>query len=402
MSKKLMVVVVFLCGALACLGQTESLPYSFVHSDGENNPTAYILYSSGCVIGTAPGAIANYQNGRGSVYKLCLSGGTWTKNVIWTVPYASATPLDHPTGQMVLDGSGNIYGASAGTGASGESHGAVWKLTNNNDGTYSESTLHNFHSDSGTYGGTPLGGVVGSAYFGAVFAAMNEGGANNLGTIFELSGSGPADLYDFDDCSHPVGPMAWLDTYTLVGTTSSGGLYGGGCLFTYSLLAPDNSPYQVRYYFGNTGDGATPLGQPLVAGGYVYVTTSAGGSAGDGTLVSFDTTNYTETLIHSFTADTTSPHDGALPQGNIITDGTNLFLTTTWGGANGNNHSTGGTLIEFAPSGGSWTETILYNFAGYTGDAYDVSPGIVGVSGKIYGTSYFGGSDADGTLWLVQ
>jgi uncharacterized repeat protein (TIGR03803 family) len=101
----------------------------------------------------------------------------------------------------------------------------------------------------------------------------------------------------------------------------------------------------------------------------------------------------TETILHSFTCSAT---DGCKPQGGLILDSEgNLYGTTQGGGANG-----GGTVFKLAPSGDL---TILHSFACGTTDGCDPGSGVVLDSkGNLYGTTWQGGADGNGTVFEVS
>jgi uncharacterized repeat protein (TIGR03803 family) len=83
----------------------------------------------------------------------------------------------------------------------------------------------------------------------------------------------------------------------------------------------------------------------LDAAGNLYGTTVGGGTYGYGTV--FELTpiaggGWTERVLHNFNNDGT---DGAYPYGGLIFDGAgNLYGTTAWGGTYGN-----GTVFEITP-----------------------------------------------------
>ncbi len=63
-------------------------------------------------------------------------------------------------------------------------------------------------------------------------------------------------------------------------------------------------------------------------------------------------------VLYSFTG--AQIGDGAYPVSNLVFDQSgNLYGTTLAGGANA---VQGGVVFELSPAGGTWTETILYNF----------------------------------------
>jgi uncharacterized repeat protein (TIGR03803 family) len=54
-------------------------------------------------------------------------------------------------------------------------------------------------------------------------------------------------------------------------------------------------------------------------------------------------------------------------------------------------------------SGGSWTETILHNFAPTGGDAINPNPGpLLERGGNLYGATYNGGTSNDGAVYAVH
>jgi len=66
----------------------------------------------------------------------------------------------------------------------------------------------------------------------------------------------------------------------LYGTTSLGGAYGKGTVFSMSLGGKET----VLHSFGHGSDGETPLAGLIDAKDTLYGTTSAGGKYGDGTV----------------------------------------------------------------------------------------------------------------------
>jgi len=101
----------------------------------------------------------------------------------------------------------------------------------------------------------------------------------------------------------------------------------------------------------------------------------------------------TETLLYSFNNYT---GDGYQPYSGLAADKAgNLYGTTVYGGSDTSCNC--GTVFELTLSGGVWTETILYSFAGYTaGDgAYpEYSPLVIDKSGNLYGTTLNGGASS--------
>jgi uncharacterized repeat protein (TIGR03803 family) len=98
----------------------------------------------------------------------------------------------------------------------------------------------------------------------------------------------------------------------------------------------------------------------------------------------------TETVLYSFSGGSDGAYGGGLPARD--SSGT-LYGTTLWGGS-----CDDGTVFELSSDG---TETVLYNFCGSDGsDPFgDVT---LDSSGTIYGTTYAGGSNDCGTVWKLS
>jgi uncharacterized repeat protein (TIGR03803 family) len=196
----------------------------------------------------------------------------------------------------------------------------------------------------------------------------------------------------------------------LVGTTSIGGNAAAcpdGCGIAYQLRLRNSSWILTPLYQFNNVDGATPLAGVTDVNGVLYGTTFKGGSAGKGTVYRLRPQPtpcksaicyWNETVLHSFTG---RPDDGTQPvYGNVTLDRAgNIYGTTENGGT-----YDFGTVWKLAPSGGGWTESILYNFAGgqnNDGDAPE-SGVIFDAAGNLYGnTSDGGGPVGIGTVYQL-
>ncbi|HEX3666122.1 MAG TPA: choice-of-anchor tandem repeat GloVer-containing protein [Rhizomicrobium sp.] len=148
------------------------------------------------------------------------------------------------------------------------------------------------------------------------------------------------------------------------------------------------SGYQVLYNFaGGAGDGQSPTAEvTLDSSGNIYGTTEGGGANGTGVLFKL-TSGGSESILHSFggSGDGTSP-DGAV---NIDSSG-NIFGTTDYGGSGDN-----GTIWELAANG---TYSVLHSFASNEGN-FVRGRMLEGKKGNFFGTALFGGVNGDGTVF---
>jgi uncharacterized repeat protein (TIGR03803 family) len=158
------------------------------------------------------------------------------------------------------------------------------------------------------------------------------------GTVFRLEADNTFTvLHRFTgaDSANPVAELVEIDDGSLYGTTRGGSFYVPPSGVSQSLGAvfrvdPTNGDFAIRHQFSGS-DGSKPLGR-LIQGndGLIYGTTSEGGTFGFGTVFSLDAAG-TLTTLHHFTGD-----DGANPHAGVIQafDG-RLYGTTRNRGAFG-------------------------------------------------------------------
>jgi uncharacterized repeat protein (TIGR03803 family) len=266
--------------------------YQFSGTDGAT-PGPLVFDSQGNLwgltnLGGTPFNASQSQYGNGTIFKYTPSTGTFTNPLLFPAGGLSV----QPSGRVVFDNNGNLYGA-AGPGA-------------NSDGS-----LFEFSS----------GGV--------------------LTTLFSFSGS---------NGSGPNGYLAFDGKSTLYGTTYEGGggsggsSFGYGSIFQYSL---QSGTLTTLYAFNGTATtGELPTGGPtLDALGNLYGTTSYGGivNVDDGVAWEYSPSGGLSALVAFNGA------NGAIPDATLAFDSQgNLWGTTNQGGSIGY-----GTLYEFTPNTGS-------------------------------------------------
>ncbi|HEV2270232.1 MAG TPA: choice-of-anchor tandem repeat GloVer-containing protein [Steroidobacteraceae bacterium] len=286
-----------------------------------------------------------------------------------------------PVARLLQGTDGNFYGITNAGGTSGD--GTVFEVTP----AGVETVLHTF---SGADGRNPQGGLIEDAS-GNFFGTSVNGGSSGFGTAFELAANRTETvLHSFTksgDGGYPICSLVADGSGNFYGTT-----WGGGATHGIVFKVTSGRAETVLHSFANnSSDGGYPTAG-LTAGsdGNYYGTTNSGGSANKGTVFKI-TPSGAETLLYTFTGGS----DGGNPQNPLIqgSDG-NFYGTTTAGGAHGD-----GAVFEITPSG---TETVVYSFAGGTGDGSDPAAGLLQASdGNFYGTTNQGGSNGDGTVFEV-
>ncbi len=218
------------------------------------------------------------------------------------------------------------------------------------------------------------------------------------GTIPGITFTTLAAFNNTNNGANPFAPLVFGPDGNLYGTTPSGGTNGVGVIFKVTINAQ-----QITLHTFNTNDfGGTNTIAQLVAGqdGNLYGVASAGGSNNQGTIFAI-TTNGTFTPLYSFGAITNAQGfalDGSTPFGGLIQgrDG-NFYGTTTYGGIINE-----GTVFKFSTNG---TLTTLYSFTGDgtndDGANPDTAPLVEGAPGVFYGTTYYGGTNNDGTIFEI-
>ena len=165
-------------------------------------------------------------------------------------------------------------------------------------------------------------------------------------------------------------------------------------LLAVSALAFGQASEFTVYTFPHTGANGYAPDSTLIAdsSGNMYGAASSGGAHGFGAVYELvkptpPSITWTENVLYSFAGGTT---DGAAPLSELTFDSSgNLYGTTFWGGA-----SNSGTVFKLTNSVGTWTESVIYNFKGLSGN--DGSITYAGVvfdhSGNLYGVTIAGGT----------
>jgi uncharacterized repeat protein (TIGR03803 family) len=305
-----------------------------------------------------------------------------------------------PQSPLVVDSAGNLFGTVP---FGGSGSGAVFELVRNNL-AYTFRLVYSFTGKAD--GGRPFGGLVLDSS-GNLFGAAAVGGDSGDGTIFELVPSGSSftfqRLYSFTGAPDGLGPLAGLaidGSGDLYGVASRGGPSGTGTVF--ALRHGDQGyTFELLHAFsalsaGVNDDGAIPEGTPLVdASGDVFGTAVAGGGSGFGTVFELARTgsSYTYVLLHAFQGG----GDSGFPVAGLVADAAgNLYGTTE-----GNPNAAEGTVfaLERDPFGASFGFHTLYAFLDGNDGAVPLAPLTLDGAGNLFGTATQGGPNDSGTIF---
>ncbi len=231
------------------------------------------------------------------------------------------------------------------------------------------------------------------------------GDGGSLGTVFALKGSGSAwkdstlVAFDGSNGAYPQTGLIADSNGNLYGTTSSSGTYNGGTLFE---LTKANGIWtlQTLWYFGNTADGVSPIGDLLMdQSGAIYGTTEHGGAHNLGTVFKLTQSGgvWTESVLYSFAGGT----DGELPEAGLVMDKAGaLYGTTYYGGDSSTCNGGCGTAFKLTQSGGVWTDSVLHAFGNGTDGRFpSFGPLVLASGGALYGTTVYGGTNDWGVVF---
>jgi uncharacterized repeat protein (TIGR03803 family) len=286
----------------------ESNFYGFTGTyDGSEPAAPVIVDANGNVYGTAYNN-ENEGGACGTVYELIPAASQWIEQTLYTFTCNNNTGPNgaYPHGSLVMDHAGNLYGTtlSGGTGDMG----TVFKLHPTANG-WKETVLYNFQGGAND-GAEPTGNLI-SDKEGNLYGTTSGGFGNGTdsaagpGGVYKLTPKGQITwLYVFTGGADGGWPywagLVFDQLGNLYGTTTLGGNFatqscaGTGCGVVYEITPSQNSgtttwTENVLYSFTGGSDGYTPTATPyLDQDGNIYVTASGAGDAfapyGDGTV----------------------------------------------------------------------------------------------------------------------
>jgi uncharacterized repeat protein (TIGR03803 family) len=299
---------------------------------------------------------------------------------------------------LVQGANGKFYGTTLYSGAN--KGGTAFDITSGGAMT----TVYNFCSQLNCAdGGNPYVGLI-LATNGNFYGTDTAGGAHRYGTVFELTPAGTlTTLYNFcgqvnsvgcADGSEPLGGLTQATNGNIYGTTETGGNSDHGTIFE---LRPGGTLKRLHNF--GVSDGCYPVsGLIQASNGNFYGTTGECGvnppGTASGTVFEITPTG-TLTTLYRFCSQTGCT-DGAGPSGLVQAPDGNFYGTTAFGGANADCSRGGkvpgcGTIFKITPAG---QLTTLYSFCSQTSCTDGSLPSglIQAFDGNFYGTTVDGGA----------
>jgi uncharacterized repeat protein (TIGR03803 family) len=387
----------------AAQAQTFTVLYGFKNgSDGAAPKAALIRDATGNLYGTTS---AGGLKGNGTVFRVTGKKETVLYRFKGTPDGAS------PSGSLILDSEGNLYGVTSGGGATG--CGTVFKVEPGG----AETVLYSFCSNGARDGAEPSGNLVMDAK-GNLYGTTRIGGSGGSGTVFKVDPSGTETLlHNFctrggsrcTDGEEPSGGMVMDAAGNLYGTTEVDfGPKGTGTGAVFKLTPTGK---ETTLYLFSFAKGEVPTGGLIRdAAGNLYGTTTYGGKGicqpsgqnnfGCGTVFMVDASGK-ETVLYNFCS-ASGCTDGTSPSAGLVMDAKgNLYGTTLSGGTvtcTGQLFPGCGTAFELAGE----KEIVLHSFTGVAPDGvFPYSTLIMDANGNLYGTASAGGKYGNGVVFEI-
>jgi|CZKJ01.1.fsa_nt_gi uncharacterized repeat protein (TIGR03803 family) len=385
-----------------------NLVYVFPFTDGQWPSPGLVADVAGNLYGTTQyGGTSNL----GMVFELSPTANGWKESTLYNFNSAAGgTYASAGASTLTSDGKGNLFGTTGFGGVS--SLGSVFELSPTAGGGWQEQDLYSFAENA-----EPVGGLVFGAT-GQIYGVNNIGGANGVGSVFQMTKNADGtwqetEIYSFagypNDGANPYAGLTLDSAGNLYGTTEFGGdgacirvknPVGCGTVFELSYAAKTGWTEIVLHQFEGAygNDGSAPAANLIFdASGNIYGTTSTGGmfnrncpiiDYGPGCGTVFELTPsafaWNETILYSFIGGT---KDGSSASGLVWDQYGNLYGTVEDAAANDY-----GAIFKLTPSaGGSWTESLVYNFGSGSDGRFPEGALVFGKSGHLYGATVGGG-----------
>lgn len=247
--------------------------------------------------------------------------------------------------------------------------------------TYTD--LHNFNSNSGP--NDPFFSIIAQGRDGAMYTTSQQGFTGRPGDVFKITPQGKVTvLHEFTgaDGEVPIGGLTLATDGKFYGTTSSGGAFGFGTIFSINA----GGALKTLYSFRDKKDGSVPQAAPIEGedGNFYGVSSSCTGFGDNNSCLTEHANKFGAvykitakgkfTVLHTFKGS-----DGGNPVGHLLQASDGKFYGTT---LDGGVHNLG-VIFRISPSG---EFKVLFNFDSKFG-AGPIAPLTQGNDGNLYGVT---------------
>jgi uncharacterized repeat protein (TIGR03803 family) len=333
---------------------------------------------------------------RASILLLCVGSAIGASAQTFSTVFAfNGADGEGPEYMTAIQGTdGNFYGTTADGGAhqgGAQLGGTVFKITPDGQLT----TLYSFCARPGCADGEiPLAGLVQSAD-GNFYGTTGGGGTRHFGTVFKITPAGVLTvLHSFHntDGAQPRSTLIQTIDGSFYGTTASGGPHDVGTVFKITAAGTLTTLYTFCA-LKNCADGSAPIAGVVQGTDGNFYGTTGGLDNNVGTAFKITPAGVLTTLYTFCTVlDSTCAH-GSYPAGGLVqgSDG-NFYGTTYYGGPNAF-----GTIFKLTPAG---KLTTLHTFVQTDGES-PIAGLAQGSDGAFYGTTLIGGSEFSGAIYKI-
>lgn len=401
MIKKIACLLVFIC--LLNVAKSQQATLLGLSGYGGNQFGTILSYKTGDTTTSSVFALTGnsgrYPTGNliqatnGNLYGTTSTGGVYSLGTIFEYNYNLGTFIRkfdfntllgiNPTGSLLQATDGNLYGMTNAGGIYGKGVIFQYNIITN---TYTKK--YDFDSANGC---NPYSSLI-QANDGYLYGMTHDGGANNVGVIFQYNITSNTYTKKVDLSSangyNPGGRLLQASDGNIYGMTYYGGANNLGVIFQYNYTT---NTYVKKMDLNNT-IGSNPVGSLMQANnGNLYGMTYVGGSNNKGVIFEY---NYsTNSYIKKFDFNTTN---GYGPYGNLIqaTDG-NFYAMTVSGGTGGGTFG-GGVIFQYNVNTNVYSKKYDFISSGGPGPQGSL---MQAADGRLYGFTYSGGISGLGSIF---